>query len=84
MKINEEKTVRIEPEEAYGERNENLIVDIPKSEELKDLKVGDEIKSYTRIAKVLSIENETIKIDFNHHLAGKSLTFKIKIISIND
>ena len=82
MKINEEKTVRIEPEEAYGLIDKNLIKDVPKSQVPANVKPGDTLTSQGQTVKVLSIKNYKVKLDFNHHLAGKSLIFKIKIISV--
>ena len=90
MKLNEEKTIKINPKEAYGEKNGQLIREIPKNKlpNEMNIEVGSRIilkspagqQIYGMVDK---IEEDKIFIDFNHPLAGKELTFKIKVIAIN-
>ncbi len=78
MKVGEEKTVTLKPEEAYGEIQQNLIVDIPKDKVPPEVQKGSRLMASNGMSGVvLEVGNETVKIDFNHELAGKSLTFKI-------
>ena len=81
MKAGEEKTVRIEAEDAYGMTDKNLIIDVPKSQ-VPDAKAGDTLYSRDQPVKVVSVGSDTVKIDFNHPLAGKALTFRIKLVKI--
>jgi len=87
MEVGEGSTVTLEPIDAYGEPAEDLIVTIP-NEQFPDgleadtmvLIEDDAGKKFP--ARVVSIEEETITFDLNHPLAGKSLTFTIKIVEI--
>jgi len=90
MKIGEEKKIKIKPEDAYGERNEELKQKIPR----EIIKIPGEIKLGTTLAitapdgqqfpvLVAGVEKEFIIIDLNHPLAGQNLNFKIKLVSIN-
>ena len=36
------------------------------------------------IAKIVSEQNETVTLDFNHPMAGKELTFNIEVVNINE
>ena len=85
MEVNEEKTVTIPPEEAYGQRNEKLIQQIP-IDPLKnagiDPKEGMTISANGNPAQITNVEDGTVTIDFNHELAGKTLVFKITLKEI--
>lgn len=89
MKEGEEKEFRIEPEEAYGERDERLKQKIPReifsSEE--ELKSGMMLmikapNGQQYPVKIVEVGKEEVTLDLNHPLAGKSLNFKIKILSV--
>ena len=82
----EEKTVTIEANDAYGEHREDLIRTFPKDAERdKELQVGMivfvTIDEKQVPAQVLEV-SENISLDFNHPLAGKDLTFTLKVLTI--
>jgi peptidylprolyl isomerase len=81
------KTVTIAAEEAYGPRDNDLVLDVPRDQFPSDLdaKVGDEIEmtepdGQTTLLVVVDINNETVKLDANHPLAGQDLTFHIELV----
>lgn len=88
--INDEFSVTVEPEEAYGVRNENNVQRIP----LKRLKgigkvsVGQILNLQTNEGpvqvRVLKVGRFNIDVDGNHPLAGQSLTFDVEITEIRD
>jgi len=84
MKVGEEKTVTIPPEEAYGEYNETLVLAVP----LDGLgvseppEIGQIFPSPYGQFKVIDVNETHATLDFNHELAGKTLVFDIKLISI--
>ena len=83
MAVGEKKTVRLEPNQAYGDHRDDLIVDIPRDQAPEGLSVGDRVGLSTGAqAVVLEITDEEIRIDANHPLAGKALTFEIELVSI--
>lgn len=80
MKVGEEKTVVIPPEEAYGPVREEAITQIPleQFQDASNAKVGAQVSSPQGArGYITAVDNETITVDFNHELAGKTLTFKI-------
>jgi FKBP-type peptidyl-prolyl cis-trans isomerase SlyD len=91
MKIGEEKTVVIEPEEAYGEYDEDS-TQIAKKEEFSEeipLDVGnfldlEDDEGEILSAQIIEADEETITLDFNHPLAGKTLTFKITVSGLRE
>lgn len=85
-RVGDEITVRILPENAYGEVNEELIVDIPKTqfENVEDLQVDQVVQSAQtpNPGVVKEIKEDSIVIDFNHPLAGKILNFSITVVEL--
>ena len=83
MRVGEEKTITLPPEEAYGAPNPANIVAVPVTSVPNGTKVGDTLYSGGTAVKVVAVTNETVTIDANHPLAGKTLIFDIKIVKIN-
>jgi len=85
MALNEEKTVTLEPGDAYGEANESRVTEVPKESVggAESLEVGMVLTSSQGANGVVKeIKEDTVVIDFNHPLAGKRLTFWIKVMKI--
>jgi peptidylprolyl isomerase len=84
MKAGEEKTITIPPEEAYGEYDKSKILAIP-IEELnltEPPKAGQKIPTNYGLVTIKEVNKTHAMIDFNHELAGKTLIFDIKVVSI--
>ena len=86
MALNEEKTVTMPAGDAYGETDPSKVQEIPKAQfgDLSSLQVGMSVTSQgTGVNGIVTeIRNDVIVIDFNHKLAGKPLTFWIKVVKI--
>lgn len=81
--VGDVRTVRIEPENAYGEWSEEKLVVVPFNPEQGDVEVGDEVfLTNGQPAIVTEVTAETVTLDTNHRLAGKALTFEIEILAI--
>lgn len=88
MNLNDEKTIKIEAKEAYGERDERMVVSVPRSKFPPKIEAGGQLLLKSpegqRIpAKIKEVKDNEVIIDLNHTLAGKELNFKIKIVGIN-
>jgi len=89
MKVGELKTVTIPADEAYGPYSDDL-VRVVNREDLQpglDPYVGQQLQGVRPdgeigIGTVTNVTDTTITVDFNHHLAGKDLTFEIELMSI--
>ncbi len=89
MKLNEEKTVTIPADQAYGPANPKLIRTVPRTFFAPDFnpELGQEIPIMTQSGRTLrgvlvEATEDSLRIDFNHKLAGKALTCDIKVIAI--
>ncbi len=91
MEENETKNFSLEPEDAYGQHDENLQRSFQRSDlpEGMDPKVGDTLALKTSSGEqvpvwVSAADEDEIKIDMNHPLAGKTLNFEVQVMSISD
>lgn len=87
MKKGEEKEITLEPKDAYGDPNPQLIKSVPKEQLPKEpepkvgMVLGITLPNGSQFpAKIVEVGDKEIKIDMNHPLAGKKLIFKIKVV----
>jgi peptidylprolyl isomerase len=89
MQPGEVKTTQVPPEKGYGDRREDLILEVGRDKvppEL-DVQVGKRLKVGTQggqpmAAEVIDVADDVIKLDANHPLAGRELTFDIQLVAI--
>ncbi len=89
MKVGEVKTVTIPAADAYGEYDDELILEFPQDElpEGVDPSVGDYVQlglsdGSVMAVPVIEVTETTVVVDANNKLAGKDLTFKIEVIEL--
>jgi FKBP-type peptidyl-prolyl cis-trans isomerase SlyD len=88
MKVGSEKKVKVKPEDAYGPVNKDAFQEFPKEKIPPDgLKVGAVLmakgpQGESIPVKVHEIKENTVVLDLNHPLAGKTLTFDVKVLDI--
>jgi len=89
LSVGDQKEFDVAPEDGYGEADPDAIAKIPKAEfppeiplqpgvelRLKD-EQGDELE-----AQIVTVEDEIVRLNFNHPLAGKELLFAIQVIDL--
>ena len=89
MALDEKKEVTIPCAEAYGERNEGMIQEVPKAHLPEDMKpeVGQTLVASSEDGHqtqviVTAVTEDSITIDANHPLAGQDLIFEIELVAI--
>jgi len=89
MSIDESKKFRLEASDAYGDIREDLVREIPSENLPPEAKTGMTLGMKTPDGQTMPItiksidsEKKVAVLDFNHPLAGKALTFDIKVVSI--
>ncbi len=84
MKVGESKTVSIDSKDAYGPYNEELVFEVPTKNLPSGIKAGTPLRDpQGNMVLVKEVNGEKSILDANHILAGKTLIFDIKLISIN-
>ena len=89
MKLGEEKKIVISPAQGYGDYNPNLLKKVsrdklPKGQEPKAgmmLALGTP-DGHRFPAKIVEVHKDEVVVDVNHPLAGKTLTFKVKVVGV--
>ena len=89
MTVGETKTIKITADEAYGQRQPEAVQSIPKTSFPENFQfiIGQQVQGTgpngENISAVLiSEEEETATLDFNHPLAGKNLNFSVELVEI--
>ena len=82
LKVGDTITVRLEPAEAYGERDDALIPEFPIDQLPEGLTEGDSVSLNGSPGVITKVNDEVFRVDFNHRLAGQALTFDIELVSI--
>lgn len=88
MEPGETKTVTLEAEEAYGAYEDELVIEGPRNVFPEgELKLGASFTVHLRggeeaVGRVVRIGPDTVALDFNHPLAGKRLTFRLRLVSV--
>ncbi|HLP35574.1 peptidylprolyl isomerase [Lacibacter sp.] len=90
MAIGDKKTINIQPNEAYGERNEQMIIEFPRSNFPDDMtpEIGMQLMMNNSAGQqfpvtITEVQEEIVVLDANHMLAGKELVFDIEMVEID-
>ncbi|HQV63146.1 MAG TPA: peptidylprolyl isomerase [Anaerolineales bacterium] len=91
MKIGESKDVVVAPADGYGEFDEEAFMEVPRNEFPSDLQLEEGIElnvtdedGQNQYARVENITDESVRLDFNHPLAGAELHFTVKVVALRD
>jgi peptidylprolyl isomerase len=89
LAVGESREVRLEPDEAYGQPREDLVVEVPKSQFPPEgtPEVGQQVQVQVapdqhRVATITEVADGAITLDLNHPLAGRALMFDVELVGI--
>jgi peptidylprolyl isomerase len=89
MEVGEKRTVTIPPEDAFGQRHEELMVDVSASDFPEDITpvIGERLKIRMKGSDPIEVtvkdtNEDIVTLDGNHPLAGYTLIYNIQLISI--
>ena len=87
MAIGEKRTIEIEPQDAYGEVNPQMVSEVALNQVPEGVKEGDMLQGQNQYGPVQVVVKEvkesTVVLDMNHPLAGKKLIFDLEVVSVN-
>jgi FKBP-type peptidyl-prolyl cis-trans isomerase 2 len=89
MTVGEKKTINIPVEEAYGPKNPEMLIDMPKDRFPKDMEIevgmplmmSDGSGQNFQVV-VMDVKEDSVALDANHPLAGEDLVFDIELVEI--
>ena len=86
LAIGESKTFTLAPEEAYGSRDESAVQPIPTASfpegfefQIGAMVQGENPDGGVVMATVTALDGDLVTLDFNHPMAGKTLTFAVEV-----
>lgn len=87
----EKKEIIVEPEDGYGVHSEEKILSVPRDRVPKEAVIhegqripGTSPEGEMQVGAVIKVDDETVVIDFNHELAGKTLRFEVEIVKVKN
>ncbi len=89
----EKREFTLSPDRAYGEREEEATMKIPRAqfaqlEQSAKLEVGTQLVAQMPHGPapftIIELDDESVTADFNHALAGKTLTFNVEVVEVRD
>jgi len=87
MEVDEEKEFRLEPSEAYGDRDPEMVRPLPRADFPENVAPGVTMVLTMQTGqqlplKVVNVTDDEVTVDLNHPLAGQALNFKINLLEI--
>ncbi len=85
LAVEDTKQVTLEPGDAYGDVNPDAFQEIPIAQIPEDARVVGTIlgaEGFDGPIRVHEVREDIVVLDFNNPLAGKTLTFDIRIVSL--
>lgn len=89
MSVGDDKVVTIPSAEAYGDKRDDMMLDVPLDQVPADIKpeVGMDLSIQNQMGqptpvKVVHVDDQKITLDANHPLAGQDLIFDIKLVEL--
>jgi peptidylprolyl isomerase len=85
----DEEAVTIPPEAGYGEHSDDRVVSYDREEFTgmiggRDPEEGMEVQTEEGLpGDVVAVDDDSVRIDFNHELAGETLEFEVEVVSVN-
>ena len=80
-------TLELQPQDAFGLRDESLVQTIPKSQFPPGVKVGGQLQGHgddgqAQVFTVMKIKGDKVMLDGNHPMAGKALRFAVTVTEV--
>jgi FKBP-type peptidyl-prolyl cis-trans isomerase SlyD len=91
MAIGDRKVVVVAAEEGYGSQDEEAFMDVPRDqfpdEIPMEIGAGLQVQNkegHSMFARIDRVDDQSVRLDFNHPLAGKELHFSVKVVGLRE
>ena len=89
LSVGDTRDITVGPNEAYGEVDPAAYIEVPKAQLPKDITPeigtllrGTDPEGHPFRATVHEVKNQTVTLDLNHPLAGKTLQFQVEVVTV--
>jgi FKBP-type peptidyl-prolyl cis-trans isomerase SlyD len=87
----DELSVKVSPEEGYGEKDPQRIQEVPKEMFENSAEIQPGVQFHAQgpdgnpvVVTVVEVKDEAVVIDANHALAGVDLNFEVKVVDVRE
>lgn len=86
----ESLNVQVPPDQAYGRRDDALIQSVPRTafRGIDNIQQGMQFQAnaggQNRVVTVVDVDDQNVRVDANHPLAGKTLNFDVTVRDVRD
>jgi FKBP-type peptidyl-prolyl cis-trans isomerase SlyD len=89
LAVGDEREVVVPPDAAYGDYDDDLVLELDRSELPQAVDVGDELVAESPdgdelMLSVLEVRNDVVVVDGNHPLAGQTLSYHVKVRDVRE
>lgn len=89
LKAGEQKCVEVAAGEAYGPRDERLVITVPRQKfPVPNVQIGDQFQSgdggHQFPLTAVEVSEESVVLDGNHPLAGVDLSFDVTVVQVRE
>ncbi|TDO97175.1 FKBP-type peptidyl-prolyl cis-trans isomerase [Marinomonas balearica] len=89
LKVKDSRSYSMSPEKAFGAHNPSNVQTISRDQFEMDIELGM-VVSFADANKnelpgvIASIDEQSVDVDFNHPLAGRTLTYRVEIVAVEE
>lgn len=89
LKVGDEKKVVVKPEDGFGDRDEELVLEVDRAEVPSHVAPGDELLAESDDGEeapmiVVEVRKDSVIVDANHPFAGKTLHYHVKVVGVRE
>lgn len=91
MAVGDSKDVQVAAADGYGEQDDSAFMDVPRDQFPGEIpmKIGTELQVQNQAgqpmyARIDTVGEKSVRLNFNHPLAGKNLQFNVKVVGLRD
>jgi FKBP-type peptidyl-prolyl cis-trans isomerase 2 len=89
MQVGDKKTIEIPVDEAYGQKQQEMIIEFPKEQFPPEMNPEEGLQLMMSNGSgqqfpvtIMEVKEETVILDANHPLAGQELIFDLELVEI--
>lgn len=87
LSINQSRRVRLDPGEAFGDRDESAVLVVERTELPEGVVLGDELEAERAdgepvFLRVVELDDEVAHLDANHPLAGQTVALELRVVGL--
>ncbi len=85
----DEATIVVDPEEGFGPHRDEFVFAVPRSQFEFEVEAGAVVEAQlpdgrSRYLQVIEVSDDSVTVDGNHPMAGKTLRFEVTVASVRD